>query len=739
MVGWLRGTGAFVYRELLSLFVTPLGYLVGTLFLLLQGWNFSLLLRFLNDPLAAPGPVMQFYFGGSFFIFWLPVVFTCSAISMGLIAEERKQGTLEAVLTAPVSAAQVVIGKFLGAYVFYALLWLPTGVFYVLLVGAGESSGMGGPDVGPIVSGYLGTMLVGGSFLAIGVLASALSRSQLAAAIGTFVTCSIVLMGGLLVDQVESARLSGLLEWTSLLTMMQEMAQGIVDSHWVWLHAAIIISALALAVSAMDPRRDAQRVFQAVLFGVAVSHFAVFAARHGTRGDWTGGQVYTLSERADKVLADLHGPIDVTVLIPTTIGDGRPNPLLGEVREVLSRMRAASPALRVRLVDPDRVRQEAEQLILDYGLGGRELSDGVLLIRAGQGADLRRAHLLPSDLVTYATGPEVQATGPRVKAFRGEEAMLRKFLEVSEARKLRACYTQGHGEPEYDNLEPYAGYAHLRDLLRDANLETRVADLDGADGLAECDVLVIGGPQGRMPRGHLRAVERYAEAGGDILMLSGAVILRARAGLAAHGLEDFTRSYGIGFGERVVLDPNPMPGNAPLRAFTLSTGWGDHPAVHSLIMRPVSFVLVRELTIEDPASLLMESSQQGWAEADVDGIKTGAVPQYDEGPDRQGPVPIAAASERNGSRLVVIASDQFALNALLREDIAYDHGRDLLLNVIGWLTQREALLGIRPREREHVKLVLQQRQLTRMTWICLAGLPGFSIILGLLVLWRRRR
>lgn len=739
MVDWIRGTAAFVYRELLSLFVTPLGYLVATLFLLLQGWNFTLLLRVLNHPLAAPGPVMQFYFGGSFFVFWLPVVFTCSVISMRLIAEERKQGTLEAVLTAPVSASQVVLGKFLGAYLFYVLLWLPTGMFYVLLKAASSEAAMVSPDPGPIASGYLGTLLVGASFLAIGVLASALSRSQLASAIGTFVTCTIVLMGGLLVDQVDSARLSGVLEWTSLLAMMQEMAQGIVDTRWTWLHLAVVGVCLSLAVMAIDPRRDVQRVLQTLLFATAVAHLAIFAGRHGQREDWTGGEVYTLSERATKVLGDLSGPINVTVVIPTTIGDGRPNPVLGEVREVLHRMREVSPALEVRIIDPDGARQEAEQLIIDYGLVGRELADGVVLVRAGQGADLRRAYLRPTDLVTYATGPDVQVSGPRVKAFRGEEALLNKFLEVSEPRKLRACYTQGHGEPEYDNLEPFAGYAHLRDLLRGANLDTRVADLDSPDGLEECDVLLVAGPQGTLPREHVDAIERYAEGGGDILLLGGAVIFRARPGLAPHGLESFTAGYGIRFGDRLVLDPSHMAGERSLLGFTIKTGWGDHPAVQSLIMLPVSFVQVRELSVQEPAVPLISVGEAAWAEANVDGFQIGAVPEYDEGPDRQGPIPIAAASESGGSRLIVIASDQFALNALLREDIGYDHGRDLILNAIGWLTQREALLGIRPREREHVKLVLQPRQLTRMTVMCLAGLPGFAVALGLLVLWRRRR
>jgi ABC-2 type transport system permease protein len=114
-------------------------------------------------------------------------------------------------------------------------------------------------------------------------------------------------------------------------------------------------------------------------------------------------------------------------------------------------------------------------------------------------------------------------------------------------------------------------------------------------------------------------------------------------------------------------------------------------------------------------------------------------PSRDEERDRVGPVVVAAAAERGGSRLVVIASQDFALNALLREDIVYDRGRDLILNSIGWLNQRESLLGIRAREREHVKLLLLPAQLDRMSLICLLGLPGFAITLGLMILWRRRR
>lgn len=740
---WAVGTAAIAWRELLSLFVTPLAYVVGTLFLLLQGWNFALLLRVLNDPLAAPGPVMQFFFGGSFFIFWLPVLFVCSTISMRLLAEEKKQGTLEALLTAPLSPAQVVLGKFAGALAFYAALWLPTAVFYVLLRGAAVQ-----PDPGPIAAGYLGTGLVGASFLSLGLLASALTRSQLSAAIGSFVTCTIVLLAGLLVEEVESEPLAAALAATSLLSMMQELAQGIVDGRWLWLHAAVVVVSLAAAVVATDPRRRPERWVQLLLLAVTVGHVAWAGARHAERSDWTGGRVYSLSERARTVLGQLPRPVDVRVLVPSTIGGGQQNPLTQELREVLGRMAEVAPSLRVRFLDPDRDRQEAEQLIAEFGLGGRDLADGVVLVRAGQGAELRKTHLVPADLVTYATGPDVQATGPRVKEFRGEEALLGAFLQVGDPRQTTVCHTQGHGEPPFDGLEPFGGYAHLGDLVRRANLQLRHADLDAADGLAGCDVLLVAGPSGVMPPAHLRAMERFAEAGGDFLLLTGAVVRPGATGLAEHGLEPLAARYGILYGDRVVLDPHPMPGGTPLLSFTLVDGWGDHPAVRALVGRPVSLVLVRELSVQavpeaaEPM-VLVQVGEQAWAESDIAALRAGAPVEPDvedgRGPDRAGPIPVAVAGERGGSRMVVIASDQFALNAYLREDIVYDHGRDLVLNAIGWLVDREVLLGIRPRTREHVKLVLLPEQLERMTLVCLVGLPGFAVLLGLWVLWRRRR
>jgi ABC-2 type transport system permease protein len=736
-IEWLAGIHAIAARELLSLFVTPLAYVVGMLFLLQQGYDFALLLTVLNDPLAAPGPVMQYYFGGSIFIFWLPVVAICAALSMRLVAEERRQGTLEAMLTAPIGPGQLVLGKFAGALVFYVALWLPTAVFYVLLQGAGVT-----PDPGPVASGYLGALLVGASFLALGLVASALSRSQLGAAIATFVTCTILLLLGLLAPEVDDPELARTLEATSLLAMMQELAQGIVDGRWLWLHGSVVAIALWLAALVVDPRRDRQSIARWVLGAIAIAHLGVWGARHAERADWTGGRVYSLSDRAREVLAELPRPVDVRVMVPATIGGGRPNPLHGELSEVLRRMAEVAPDLRVTFVDPDRDRQQAEQLLSQFALSGRDLADGVVLLRAGAGTDERRAHLVPDELVVYATGAEVQVTGPRVAEFRGEEALLGAMLEVAAPKSTRVCVTQGHGEPALDSLEPFGGYAHLKDLLVAANLDVEIADMSSADGIAGCDLLLVAGPSGALPAAHVAAVERHVEAGGELLVLGGAVVLAGKDGLSDHGLEPLLARAGIAYGDRVVLDPHEMAGGTYLLAFTLVEGWGDHPAVRSLLGQRVSVQLVRELDLREgesgPAVALLSSSDDSWAESDVAALARGGLPERGDG-DRPGPIPIAAASELGSARIVVVASDEFVLNAHLRDDVVYDHGRDLVLNAIGWLTDRRELLGIRARAREHVKLVLLPEQLRRMALVCLVGLPGFAIALGLWVVWRRRR
>jgi ABC-2 type transport system permease protein len=236
-------------RELVAYFYSPVSYIVMTLFLVVKGFSFWLFTELLNGRDTPHGAVLQYFFGGTF-LYWLFVMFLVSVITMRLIAEERRQGTLEPLLTAPVDEWEVVLGKYLGAVTFYAALWAPTAV-YVLVLRAYAPEG-GHPDPGPIVSGYLGTLLVGASAIALGLFASTLTRNQILSAVLAFVGLSLMLLVGALGDSlVRTGRWAPLLQHINLFRHMEDFGRGIVDTRHVVYHLGLIVVALFAATRAL--------------------------------------------------------------------------------------------------------------------------------------------------------------------------------------------------------------------------------------------------------------------------------------------------------------------------------------------------------------------------------------------------------------------------------------------------------------------------------------------------------
>ncbi|HUS64871.1 MAG TPA: ABC transporter permease [Kofleriaceae bacterium] len=240
-------------RELAAYFLSPVSYLVLTLFLLVEGYTFWLFTELLNGRDTPHGAVMRYFFGGTF-LYWLFLMFLVSVLTMRLIAEERRQGTLEPLLTAPVDEADVVIGKYLGALGFYALLWVPT-LLYVLVLNAYAPEGAA-PDPGPIAAGYLGTLLVGAGALGLGLFASAVTRNQILAAVLSFVMLSMLLLVGALGDAlVRSGRWAPVLQHINLFRHMEDFGRGIVDTRHVVYHLGLAALSLFAATRVLELKR----------------------------------------------------------------------------------------------------------------------------------------------------------------------------------------------------------------------------------------------------------------------------------------------------------------------------------------------------------------------------------------------------------------------------------------------------------------------------------------------------
>ncbi|MDX2436761.1 MAG: ABC transporter permease [Acidobacteriota bacterium] len=244
----MRKTWAIIRRELIAYFSSPLAYIVMTAFLLMQGYIFYLIVSFLNNPQTPAMTPLRLFFGGTIF-FWLFLLFVVPVITMRLIAEERRSGTIEVLLTSPVSEAQVVVGKFTAVLIFYVALWLPTILYVVVLKRNSEI------DLGPVVAGYIGVLLLGFLFLSVGTLASTLSNNQLIAAIIAFAAMVALFSIGLVEQLLTSSFFKAVLAHMNLWTQMDDFAKGIVDTRHVVYQLSVGVLFLFLATKSLEVKK----------------------------------------------------------------------------------------------------------------------------------------------------------------------------------------------------------------------------------------------------------------------------------------------------------------------------------------------------------------------------------------------------------------------------------------------------------------------------------------------------
>ncbi len=221
----MRRLFAIVGREWRAYFFSPLAYVILAAFLLMNGFIFTAIVNFLNSPTAPKGQALPLLFTNTYF--WLFNLFVVPIIAMRLFAEERKSGTLEMLLTSPVSEGTVVFGKFLGGLGFFLTLWLPTLVYVAILRWQSPI------DLGPVASAYLAVALIGGYFLSVGTFASTLTKNQIVAAIFTFAILILIFSGGLLESMVNDPAKREVFAYLNLWDHMDEFAKGVVDTRRV--------------------------------------------------------------------------------------------------------------------------------------------------------------------------------------------------------------------------------------------------------------------------------------------------------------------------------------------------------------------------------------------------------------------------------------------------------------------------------------------------------------------------
>jgi len=242
----VSGLLATFERELRAYFFSSFAYVVLFFVLVINGFTFSLIVGFLSDPRTGgeTQTLFQLFFGGTF-LAWLMIWVTPPLLTMRLLAEERRSGSIESLMTAPVSETDVVVAKYLASLVFYIVLWLPT-LAYVLMV-AHSSDIASNVDWGPIWSAYLAIILVGGLFLAVGVFCSAATKNQIVAAVSSFAMVLLLTALSFVDGLVTDPRLKDIVAHINLFDAIDEAAKGIVDTRRLIYPLSLIVFFLFLA------------------------------------------------------------------------------------------------------------------------------------------------------------------------------------------------------------------------------------------------------------------------------------------------------------------------------------------------------------------------------------------------------------------------------------------------------------------------------------------------------------
>jgi len=506
-------------------------------------------------------------------------------------------------------------------------------------------------------------------------------------------------------------------------------------------------------------RRKETRVLaflNAMLVVLLVLQVNYLSYRHYDRWDMTEHSIYTLSERSAAVLAQLEHEVQIWILLSES------EPGATELRNLLARYQVESPRITVHYIDPDRDPGGYREIAQRFDLGGvqvgegRVLSDVAAVVESGE----RHWEITRDDLISTNFDPMSEENSVELNV-EGERAITGALVELETGRATRVCVTRGHGEFQVSgsgrSLEGF-GREVRRENLELTAIETRGAPIDEA-----CDAVAIIGPEVAFSGEEVDALRAYVRGGGNLFVALDPVIPQGRATFADLGIEDMLRDFGVRVDRSLIIEPNPalLPagqGN-PIGPYAV-VGWGEHVITQPFmgLGMPIYVSEARSVALidEQRGSVLLTTSDQSYGETDIRGIVEGSIVLGADAADVPGPVPLAVATtvevtrpddadeadeaeeedSSPGGRIVVVGDATMFANEFMAEPVAVNG--NFATAVIGWVTEREALIAIDARSFEHQPVAMSEEDISNLFVRVAVLIPLAFIFLGVAVWWNRR-
>ena len=620
-------------KELSSFFSSLTGYLTMIVFLVVTGlmlWVFKSGFNLLDYKYA--GLDGLFLLGPFLYLFLIP------AITMKMFAEEKRNGTLELLLTKPLSEMTIVTAKFLAGLTLVVVSLIPTVVYYWSVYRLGDP--VGNIDTGSVVGSYIGLVFLGAAFVSIGLFASSVSNNQIVAFITAALLCAFCYLGFESLYQLMQGRFALLLRELGLEAHYESISRGVVDTRDVVYFVSVTLFFMFLTRMVLRWRMTSSRkqnvwgmaAVLLVLLFVNVTSSYLF-----TRMDLTQEKRYTLSASTKKMLKELDEQVLFRVYLE---GDDLPSEyrrFRNEIKDMLDQFRAYSRYVEYEFVNPNSMKTDEEKRQFNEMLIKKGLTP--IPVTSEEDGVQKQQIVYPSMEVSYMgreTALQLQSSGV---SGRSTDEVVNSSVESLEynfvtaihrlTRPVRAKvgFLLGHGELEKIDLfdiqmslvEDYA----VENVYLDKNIDALTGRvLDTRDSSVSVrnkfDVVVIPKPLRTFSDQDLYILDQYVMYGGKILWLVDALdadmdSLQNKAQTFATrlptNLDDLFFNYGVRVNPDLIMDYRcrgiPMMGSdnrmqlVPWYYFPTLVPNSSHPIVRNLDVLKTDFVSSIDLIDND--------------------------------------------------------------------------------------------------------------------------------------------
>ena len=451
-----------------------------------------------------------------------------------------------------------------------------------------------------------------------------------------------------------------------------------------------------------------------VVLGILVA-INYIASKQSKRWDLTANKQFSLSEQTKQVLGRLDAPLQISVFAQ--------DEQFPRYRDELKEYEHASKQVSTEYIDPDKKPSLARQdNITAYGTVLFKYKD--------------RSERTTSD---------------------SEQDLTNAIIKVVSGQQKKVYFTQGHGEKDTTSAER-DGYNAIAGALGKENYTVdKLVIAQQGDVPADASVVVVAGPRIDFFPQEVDALKKYLAKAGKVLLLLDPPEKPDSPPLT--NLIALAHDWGVDVGNDIVVDVSGMGRLIGTDASVpVAASYPSHPITQRFNFM-TAFPLARSVVPVSggvgghTAQSFVETSPRSWAEADVKGLLTNGQVSLDESKgDKKGPVSLATAvaaattpaeppkpgesadAPKPESRVVVMGDSDFASNGV----IGIQGNRDLFMNVVGWLSQQENLISIRPKEADDRRVTLTAGQLVLVNWFSLLIVPGIVLVSGVMTWWRRR-